>query len=207
MFLNKSEFYLQYTDVLNADAHNNLLNATISFEDKFTDPSSKAQMFALKPGLTYRKSRLLYEEDIPEYKAMFKDILLPLVPFFCSYFNLTPFESNNIEIKLTMHNDGDYFLWHNDNGNQEASSRSVTFVYYYYFEPKMFSGGELVMYPAGTKPVAISPLNNSMIIFNPSVMHEVKPVICPEKLYPQSRFALTGWILNKAIPRNREVYL
>ena len=75
MILNKSEFYLQYTDVLNVDALNNLLNATISFEDKITDPSSKAQMFAIKPGLTYRKSSLLYEEDIPEYKAMFKDIL------------------------------------------------------------------------------------------------------------------------------------
>jgi Rps23 Pro-64 3,4-dihydroxylase Tpa1-like proline 4-hydroxylase len=74
-------------------------------------------------------------------------------------------------------------------------------VYYFYQEPKAFSGGELKIYdskiednyyvPADSFHI-IKPNNNKIVFFFSHYMHEVLAVKCPSGNFTDSRF--TGWI-------------
>jgi len=52
-----------------------------------------------------------------------------------------PFPIGRIELQVTAGEDGDYFRMHHD--SDDKSTREITFVYFFYREPRRFSGGEL----------------------------------------------------------------
>ena len=56
---------------------------------------------------------------------------------------IEPFPVVGVEAQITASKDGDFFRWHNDNGQDEVSGRKITFVYFFHREPKLFGGGEL----------------------------------------------------------------
>ena len=54
-------------------------------------------------------------------------------------------------MQLTAHNDGCYYKIHNDAGSEKTANREISYVYYFYQEPKAFSGGELKIYDTELK--------------------------------------------------------
>ena len=197
MQFRKSEFYLQYTDVLVAEKLDKLLQLTATFKDLFTASKTIDSEFAVTPNIRYKKSLALNHKYFPEYKNYFKELLLVDLPSVCSHIGIGLFEMDDIQIQLTASNDGDYNLWHKDKAPGAEEGRMITFVYYFNFEPKRFTGGELVIYPDGSKPVMLQPENNTLVLFDPLLLHEVKPVSSPGEIFENSRFTLTGWIMNK----------
>jgi SM-20-related protein len=120
---------------------------------------------------------------------------------------IAPFTPAEIEVQVTAHNDGNYFKLHNDNGSPDTASRGLTYVYYFFNEPKAFSGGVLRLYDsvvAGGQyrcgPLAheIEPKNNSIILFAPHCHHEVLRVDCPSGAFLDSRFTVNGWLRRPA---------
>ncbi len=110
-----------------------------------------------------------------------------------------------IEAQLTAHNDGEYYKLHNDNGIEALASRTLTFVYYFYQEPKAFTGGELRIYDGeleGEKEMrflpkgchVVVPRNNCIVFFPSQLMHEVTQVQCPSQSFLDGRFTVNGWI-------------
>ena len=106
-------------------------------------------------------------------------------------------------MQLTAHNDGCYYKIHNDAGSEKTANREISYVYYFYQEPKAFSGGELKIYDTELKGggaithqnyKTITPVNNSIVFFNSRCRHEVMPVLCPSKAFEHSRFTVNGWI-------------
>lgn len=92
---------------------------------------------------------------------------------------------------------------HNDNGSSETQNRELTYVYYFYREPKPFSGGELLLYDSKIENnyyvqadsfKTVEPRNNSIVFFPSRYLHEVKLVSCPSKAFADSRFTINGWI-------------
>lgn len=77
--------------------------------------------------------------------------------------------------------------------------RALSAVYYFYREPKSFSGGELLLFPFVSRPdettcTTVEPLQNTMIVFPSWATHEVATVQCPTKAFADSRFAVNCWL-------------
>lgn len=151
----------------------------------------------------YRQSYVLFSQYFPELAALIQSKILQTLPEVLAQLNFRPFEISEIEAQLTAHNDGCYYKIHNDAGSEKTASREITYVYYFYQEPKAFSGGELRIYDTELKaggPIThenfqnITPANNSIIFFNSRCRHEVMPVVCPSKAFEHSRFTVNGWI-------------
>lgn len=149
----------------------------------------------------YRKSKILY--SFPEFSDWIVQQVAAQLPEVFPRLDVIPFAPSQIEVQLTAHNDGHYYKVHNDNGSEEAATRSISYVYYFYREPKGFSGGELRLYDLKLEAgyyvqsetyTTIEPVNNSIIFFPSHVLHEVMPVICPARSFADSRFTINGWV-------------
>jgi len=201
MFLQKTgDFIIQYNDVLTASQHENLFVLIKNSEEKFKGSLTTDTDFLVN-NHKYRKSLVLPSGNFAEFKNIFKNIILLEYATICLNLKIDKFDIDDIEIQLTAHNDGDYYLWHKDTGEGKLKARVITFVYYFHREPKQYSGGELGIYPDHAIPVIVTPENNSMVFFNSSILHEVKPVICPGGIFENGRFTLNGWIKKKIAPK------
>jgi Rps23 Pro-64 3,4-dihydroxylase Tpa1-like proline 4-hydroxylase len=149
----------------------------------------------------YRRS--LFLPYFPEYFDFMVEKVRSVMPEVRQHLNLDLFEIENIEAQLTAHNHGNFYKIHNDNGSENTANRELTYVYYFYRQPKPFSGGELVVYDskvennfyvAAETKQTIQPLNNSIVFFLSRYMHEVLPVSCPTESFADSRFTVNGWV-------------
>lgn len=148
---------------------------------------------------SWRDSRLLYA--FPPFDQELRDRMRGLAPSLIAHFGLPPVEIGEIEAQLTAHNDGHYFRRHQDNRSRETEARVLTYVYYFFREPKPFAGGELEI--AGD----ILPVRHNSIVFFPSeTWHEVFPVRCASRAWPDSRFTINGWLrrIAEVVPRKTQ---
>lgn len=149
----------------------------------------------------YRKSTVLY--DLATLGTMFQKKILSYLPAISNQLMLKPFIVSRVELQLTRSGHDEYFKAHLDNGQRKTSSRYLTFVYYFYKEPKSFFGGDLRLYEykeyGGQRlftghNVNISPKQNSLVVFPSNTLHEVLPVYATENKFIDGRFTLNGWI-------------
>ena len=107
------------------------------------------------------------------------------------------------ETQFTASGDGDFFKLHNDDGSPDAATRIITYVWYFYREPKPYQGGELRLYEMVERDNHwhmtgayndIVTSNNLLVIFPSYFMHEVLPVVEPARQFSNSRFTLNGWV-------------
>jgi SM-20-related protein len=169
--------------LLNADAHQRLLEATIL---------SRAEMIESSTGGRddYRKSQLLYsppdeaESVLTELRKRIESILHAL--------QLSPFSASDIECQLTAHNDGDFYRVHTDNGSSEAAGRQLSYIYYFHRQPRGFSGGQLKIYD-GERSLTLEAEDNTLVVFHSSLEHEVLPIRCSGG-FADSRFSVNGWV-------------
>ncbi|MEM6352596.1 MAG: 2OG-Fe(II) oxygenase [Cyanobacteria bacterium P01_D01_bin.14] len=149
----------------------------------------------------YRKSSILY--DFPEFSSLIQQRIQAQLPTVLDTLDLPQFIPSEIEVQLTAHNDGNYYKVHNDNGSADTATRLLTYVYYFYREPKPFEGGELRIYDSCIENgfyvqadtyKTVEPVNNSIVFFLSRYLHEVLPISCPSREFVNSRFTVNGWI-------------
>ena len=186
---------LHLDDFLPADVHAKLVEYAIASQPRFITTSVDADV------TDYRNSWVLH--DFPEFSELIRDHIGARLPSLRSHFQLDDFAVADIECQLTAHNDGHYYKVHNDNGSPATASRQLTYVYYFYRDPKGFDGGALRMYDsrvennyyvAADSHTDIAPRNNSIVFFLPRYMHEVMPIRCSSREFADSRFTVNGWV-------------
>ena len=182
-------------DVLVRDRVDELIQFAIDQQPRFV-PTSITTNSERYPD--HRNSLVLY--DVPTWM---QDLVTSLAPEALNELGHPTFFISRLEAQLTAHNDNNYYKIHSDNGCSRTNNRKLTFVYYFYREPKVFTGGDLVVYDTRIEEgrlvnVGLSqvyePKNNSIVFFLSSYLHEVKPVKCPTLLFENSRFTVNGWI-------------
>ncbi len=187
--------YAQIENFLTPQQWQELLAFVMAEEANFVPTSTSTG------DLDYRKSKILYQ--FPKFSQLMIQRVGQIFPHVMTYLKKPQFKLNTIECQLTMHNDGNYYRIHNDNGSPDCANRVLTYVYYFYREPKGFRGGELRLYNmksengylvAADSYQDIQPLNNSIVFFFSEVMHEVLPISCPSKNFADSRFTINGWL-------------
>lgn len=124
----------------------------------------------------------------------------------------TPMSPDSLELEFSVHGDGGFFGPHIDiptgrnrqpGGDAHGQDRILSAVYYFHCEPKAFLEGALRLYRFGADPagagqqpanhIDFEPVNNSMIAFPSTVLHEVRPVRCPTPNFEDRRFAINCW--------------
>ena len=179
-----------------------LLDYTLSCEEKFeralvVQPKSNRET----ADLTHRRASVLYDT------GLFNELILThvrtLLPRILEDLSHRPFTLSHIETRITASNDGDFFKKHNDNSQAPIRTREISFVYYFFREPKAFSGGELIIYDtrreANTHRAmntfkTVTPQQNKIVFFPSLLIHELLEVRCDSRAFADSRFTLNGWI-------------
>ncbi|WP_392533211.1 2OG-Fe(II) oxygenase [Nostoc sp. C117] len=187
--------YIQIDNFLKPQEHKDLLKYVLEKESVFLPSNTSTK------DINYRQSMVVY--SFPEFSELILKRIQAMIPDIISKLNLPSFSVSQIESQLTAHNDGNYYKIHNDNGSPDTATRELTYVYYFYQEPKSFSGGELLIYDSKIENnvyvnaetfKTIEPLNNSIVFFLSRYMHEVLPVNCPSQAFADSRFTINGWV-------------
>lgn len=191
--------WLILDDFLDSKLHADLLAYSVREEARFADSTVSTK------DPDYRRSKILY--DFPDFDRVFRERVAAAAADVIERLEMRSFPMGQIECQLTAHNDGNYFKRHNDNGSPDTRTRGLTYVYYFFNEPKAFSGGELVIYDSliaggqyrcGERAATVDPKNNSIIFFPPHLHHEVLPVRCPSKAFADGRFTVNGWVRKAA---------
>lgn len=125
------------------------------------------------------------------------------VPALAESAGMRPFEpSGGLELDLVAYGDGARFHRHRDilrAGEQAESDRVLSAVYYFFREPKAFSGGALRLYRFGVGDpgpgdyALVEPEQNALVAFPAFAEHEVMSVRCPSGRFEDYRFALNCW--------------
>ena len=187
--------YLQISDFFTTTEQKKLIQYCLNHEQEFVATTTSVNTN------NYRKSQVLY--SFPEFKNLISNKIEFILPDVLAQLEIPNFEIAEIEAQITAHNDGHFYKIHNDNGSKDTASRVLTYVYYFYQEPKVFSGGELKIYDskvennyyvAADSYNIVEPKNNSIIFFLSHYMHEVLPIKCTSQNFVDSRFTINGWI-------------
>ncbi|MEM9772044.1 MAG: 2OG-Fe(II) oxygenase [Cyanobacteria bacterium P01_D01_bin.73] len=151
----------------------------------------------------YRRSSVLYATYYADFYHLLRKRLLRMMPDIMKHLDSDPFLVSQVEMQMTAHNDGCFYRIHNDSGSPETETRVLTYVYYFHQEPKAYDGGALRIYETdlngpATEPSElfedVVPANNTVVLFDSRVKHEVLPVSCPSRKFEDSRFTLNGWL-------------
>jgi len=144
-------------------------------------------------------------------KTKIKRRLQDVLPSLIGQLRVTPFELARIETELVAHGDGAFYKRHIDtltgDAADDTTQRMISGVYYFYAEPKAFSGGALRLHAFGapdanTKFIDIQPQQNTLVVFPSWAIHEVRPIEVPSKRFVDSRFAINCW-LRRAKPEQK----
>lgn len=174
------------------------LNALVSYALSHEEHFNVSEVISpgVEPGGTvdfeHRRSHVLLDLG-PHYDRLVNHLQTTL-PRLLPKLGIKPFPVSRVEVQITASKDGDYFHWHNDNGQDEVSARKITFVYFFHREPKSFEGGELRIQSPVTGNAAfgsgnyytIVPRQNQLVLFDSSLTHEIAPVKCPSGKFADS---------------------
>jgi SM-20-related protein len=155
-----------------------------------------------------RQSRKL--ADLGPFAKLVEARVAALIPHAVAALRLSPFEHTSMELELVAHEDGAFYRRHIDvftdhHRKEMKSDRLLSVVYYFYRDPKAFSGGELRIHPApppttGPLFVDVMPEQDTAVVFSSWVPHEVMPVHCPSSQFADARFAINCWVVRSRIP-------
>ena len=166
---------------------------------------SKEKMFV--PGRIYESGVLKVSSDRKsqrieldsKIKNIFKDNLKSILPEVCAKLGIGYPEEWEFDSDITLYKDGDYIKSHNDNGSFQLSRRFLSVVYYFFEQPKEFTGGELLIqrWRGYDEIKKITPTNNSAVFLSSGCWHEVLPVYCKSKNFLKNRMTVNIWVTKK----------
>lgn len=190
--------YLVLRDFLDEETVAGLLDFALARETAFT-PTGVGRP---KDGNSVRPNVRVSvgTRDLGPFKPILKSKVLGLMTDLVTKLGTTPVEMPRVELQLVAHNEGAFYKRHIDTltTNQLDRIRVLSGVYYFYVEPKAFTGGALRLYAVGDQSgqtfVDIEPERNTLLVFPSWAPHEVMPVSCPSKRFADSRFAINCWI-------------
>ncbi|MBO6494048.1 MAG: 2OG-Fe(II) oxygenase [Roseivirga sp.] len=117
-------------------------------------------------------------------------------PELCHFFNLPKTEPKFAPTEITIYGNGDFGLAHKD-----SKHNSLSFLYYFFNQPKSFTGGDLYIYDGDLQndksnhTYTKANIESDMFLIFPShYYHEITPVQCPDNDLLSGRMAFVGHI-------------
>jgi len=146
------------------------------------------------------RQSLRCHDGLGPFKEAFSAAVHARLPELCDGLGIAPFVIAKTELELAAHGDGGFYKVHFDTFTQDArlaadTDRAVSAVYYFYRQPKGFSGGELQLHRfGGGLAEKLEPRDNRLVSFASIAPHEVLPIACPSGQLEDYRFAVNCWL-------------
>jgi Rps23 Pro-64 3,4-dihydroxylase Tpa1-like proline 4-hydroxylase len=182
-----------------------LLEHTLSHEADFqaaeATPTRKAKGILRRD---FRRARILC--DLGRFSEIIPFRVRSYLPWVVERLGLAPFAVSAIRAQITGTNHNEFLKKHFDSATYYCPRKVLNFVYYFYREPKGFSGGELRLYRTcfdngehvfSDEFDSIVPRQNQVVFFPSWVVHEIRPVQCPSRNLADSRFTFNGELWKK----------
>ncbi len=194
---------------LSDDEHAELLQ--IASDDGLFAPAHVTHPGANKGTTDDRFRRATVADVAPEVFDIFEDKLTALLPHLRREIGIDRFAAGRIERQITAYRDGDFFRPHTDVGDPyaESAARRLSYVYYFNDAKRGYEGGELVLFDEETTDdgaieraesfVVIEPVDNSIVFFPSTALHEVRPVTVTGEpgALGNTRYTVTGWFRDR----------
>jgi len=191
-------------DFLGVDEHQDMLAFAFRERNRFEPGTVDGRVH---PG---RRNWVILNFGDLAHATLIMNRLLVWFPLLANALNTPVFPIGRAEAQLTAGNDGDFYGAHMDtDGKDGLDERVMACVYYFFREPKEFSGGNLRLYDTveygGQRRRAesfqeIEPVSNRLVVFTSTTFHELRPIHCPSKDFENSRFAVTSWLHRRGTP-------
>jgi predicted 2-oxoglutarate/Fe(II)-dependent dioxygenase YbiX len=97
-------------------------------------------------------------------------------------------------MSCVAYEDGGFFKRHKDFSPFSFYPRRLTWIYYFFKEPKGFEGGDLVFYDREEEKVCITPSSGLLVAFGPQAEHEATTVTVSDSDFKSSRFSFTCFV-------------
>jgi Rps23 Pro-64 3,4-dihydroxylase Tpa1-like proline 4-hydroxylase len=191
--------HLRFDDLLTPEEHRRLLDHALSREADLS-PSKVLTDEPLDDHIHLRRSQTDF--DVDKVWDLFEGRLVGLLPHIRRELGIEWFRLGSIERQLTVHGDGDHFGLHVDAAGPDVAARVISAVYYFNREPQAFSGGELRLFDtvdvggvieAADTFTEVAPKDNTLVVFDSHVPHEVRPVHVPGDRFEDRRFTIVFW--------------
>ena len=181
--------HLVVPNFLPVEDHANLLQWTLGNEPAFAPAK-------VHTGVDDNLRRALILQDIGPFKLPFAKLASSHYRNWLTQMNLPPFDVSGVELELAAHNDGAHFTRHTDTQTAmgQGTHRALSAVYYFFREPKSFTGGHLRLFSNDESYTDIQPAQNTLAVFPSFVPHQVMQVQCPSRHFADSRFAINCWL-------------
>lgn len=180
-------------NLLSPTVRRTLFEAAVESADGFGPSRTLTSTFG------YRRSSVLRK---PTFVGEFMRVLRMTLPMATQALGVRSCDPDRILAEITVHHDGDFYRIHRDDGHPDVRHRVVSFAYYFHNEPRLFTGGELVLYeygvqrdaPDASRSTAILPAGNTIVLFPSCAAHAVRPVSCDYGRFDAGRFTINGWV-------------
>lgn len=179
--------YVQLDNFLTPVQHNDLLNYVFPQHSMFGSASRDR---------THSDSfERLRSEIVSRVEAVLPEVLHQL--------GIPSFPIGSIEAESIFKTYGHHDPFTRDNSSPETAKRIVSFVYFFYPEPKPFTGGELLIYDskivnkacmAAESFKTVEPRNNSIVFFFSSYSYESLPISDRFTVSDNKAFQFKGWV-------------
>jgi SM-20-related protein len=144
--------------------------------------------------------------DLGRFGREFKLRLTALHAEILEHLQLSRFWPSGFEAELVAHGNGAHYRPHVDTSmgpqRDRDADRLISAVYYFYREPRRFSGGALRLHSLpgiagcdGGGAIDVSAAQDCLVAFPSWMPHEVLEVSCPSGKFLDSRFAANCWVL------------
>ena len=190
-------------DFLGVDEHEDMLALALRDRNRFEPGTVEGKAH---PG---RRNWVILNFGETAHATLIANRLLVWFPLIAQALGEPLFPLQQIESQLTASNDGDFYRSHLDTDGRTVDGRTITCVYYFFREPKAFTGGGLRFYDTieergqilqAESLQEIEPVSNRLIAFTSRTFHELRPIRCPSKDFEDSRFAVTTWLHRSSKP-------
>lgn len=188
-----------------AEVSRKLLDHVLALESAF-EPSTIGSSGTGLVDEAIRVSRVL--GDLGNLRPAIEQRIRSAIPEILPRLGLASFEPDELQMELAAHGNGAFYKPHLDidmatmGPRYRQADRKLSVVYYFFREPRSFSGGELRIHlPLGVKGdpkryVDVAPQQDTAVAFSSWTPHEVRPIQCPSGRFADSRFALNCFVLH-----------
>jgi SM-20-related protein len=190
---------IRLNNFLGAEVCSELLQFAIASEGEF-HPTAVGGI--VEPDPNIRRSVCI--DSMGRFVDVVEQRIHQVIPDLTHDLCLSRFETGLIDLQMVSHGDGGFYARHIDTFTGKdrfaKGDRVISCVYYFFSEPKAFTGGELRLHPLRTKahpmPEAIDMqiTNDTLIAFSSWLPHEVMTVSSPSRLFADSRFSINCWV-------------
>jgi 2-oxoglutarate-Fe(II)-dependent oxygenase superfamily protein len=192
--------YVQIDGLLSPAEERRVLDEILARETDFRASEVQHPDGASSVDPAFRRSRTLF--DVESVWHLLEGKLRRLLPHVRRELGLPWFPVGRIERQAAVHQEGDFFGPHTDEGTPKVAGRRLTCVCYFHDGPRRFTGGHLRLHDTlvrngvaeATGTFAdLEPRNNTAVFFPSDLLHEVRAVRHAGDGFRDGRFAINVW--------------